>query len=154
MIRAWRLLKSRFSATAFDGEGARLYGGRWNSQGTRVAYASESIALTVLETLVHLQNPGVLSSYSLVSLQFPEELVEILKISELPPDWRASPGPPEIQRIGDQWITSSRSVVLSVPSVIVPSARNYLLNPMHRDFDRVAIDPAEAFVFDKRLLGE
>ena len=72
MITAWRLVKSRHARAAFDGEGARLYGGRWNSPGTRVAYASDSVALAALEVLAHLQSTAVLQAYSLATIRFPE----------------------------------------------------------------------------------
>jgi RES domain-containing protein len=153
VIRAWRLVKARYAATAFDGEGARLYGARWNSQGIRVAYASESVSLALLETLVHLQSLVFLGSYALVGLRFPEELLETLDSSKLPANWRDYPAPLDVQGIGDRWAAGARSLALSVPSVIVPSARNFLINPMHPDFERVTIDPAEPFDFDLRLLS-
>ncbi|MDQ3223821.1 MAG: RES domain-containing protein, partial [Gemmatimonadota bacterium] len=97
MITAWRLVKPRHAADAFDGEGARLHGGRWNSPGTRVAYASDSIALAALEVLAHLQSTSVLQAYSLASLRFPAESVEVLETTALPSRWRRFPSPPENQ---------------------------------------------------------
>ena len=152
MIRAWRPIKSRYAATAFDGEGARLHGGRWSSPGTLVAYASDSVALATLEVLVHLQSTALLASYSLASLQFPEELVEGLDVSALPRQWRRFPPSPEIQAVGDRWVSDARSVVLRVPSVIIPTASNFLLNPARADFEKLTIEPPRPFVFDPRLL--
>ena len=153
MITAWRLVKSRHAAAAFDGEGARLYGGRWNSPGTRVAYASDSIALAALEVLAHLQSTAVLQAYSLVSLSFPDESVELLPTTSLPGRWRRFPSSPENQAIGDQWVAQGRSLILRVPSAIIPSAANYLINPAHPEFSRVVIARPERFVFDPRLLS-
>lgn len=153
MITAWRLVKSRHAAAAFDGEGARLHGGRWNSPGTRVAYASDSIALAALEVLAHLQSTAVLQAYSLVSLSFPDESVELLPTSSLPARWRRFPSPPENQAIGDQWVTGGRSLILRVPSAIIPSAANYLINPARPEFSRVVIARPERFAFDPRLLS-
>ncbi len=152
MIRAWRLVKSRYAATAFDGEGARLNGGRWNSPGILVAYASDSVALATLEVLAHLQSTAVLAYYSLASLRFPQELVEELEVLALPAQWRRFPAPPEIQAFGDQWAKSLRSAVLRVPSAIIPSDHNFLLNPAHPDFGKVIIEPPKPFEFDPRLV--
>ena len=153
MISAWRLIKSRHAAAAFDGEGARLHGGRWNSPGTRVAYASDSIALAALEVLAHLQSTAVLQAYSAVSLSFPDESVELLPTSSLPARWRRFPSPPENQAIGDQWVAQGRTLILRVPSAIIPSAANFLINPSHPEFAKVVIGRPERFAFDRRLLS-
>ena len=147
------MIKSRHAASAFDGEGARLHGGRWNSPGTRVAYASDSIALATLEVLAHLQSTAVLQAYSVVSLSFPDESVELLQTSSLPARWRRFPSPPENQAIGDQWVAQGRSLILRVPSAIIPSAANFLINPSHSGFGKVLIGRPERFTFDPRLLG-
>lgn len=152
MPKIWRLVKTRYAATPFDGESARLYGGRWNSPGTRVAYGCGSIALAVLEVLVHLQASQFLSSYSLVSADVPDDLVELLSIAKLPEAWTPSPPPGEITAIGDGWITANTGAVLAVPSVIVQSEHNYLINPAHRDVARITIDPPVPFVIDPRLV--
>lgn len=153
MIRAWRLVKSGYAASAFDGEGARSYGGRWNRPGTRVAYASDSVALATLEVLAHLQSTALLPSYLLATLQFSDELIEELDLTTLPAHWRRFPAPPELQAIGDRWVKEFRSVVLRVPSAVVPSGYNFLLNPMHPRFAGVIIDSPVPFEFDPRLLG-
>jgi RES domain-containing protein len=152
MIKAWRLVKWRFARTAFDGEGARLYGGRWNSPGTRIAYASESVALATLEVLVHLQASALLPSYALAAIRFPEDLVEALDLSPLPANWKQFPSSPDVQAIGDQWIKELRSAILRVPSAVIPSAYNFLLNPTHPDFARVVVEPPEPYEFDPRLV--
>ena len=95
-MRLWRLVKTKYAESAFDGEGARLHGGRWNSPGTLVAYASDSSALAVLEVLVNLKDDSVLSSYSLVSATIPDELIETLDRRALPTNWNSSPVPPAV----------------------------------------------------------
>ena len=152
MIAAWRLSKTRWASSAFDGEGARLHGGRWNSIGTRVAYASESIALATLEVLVGLQDTAVLFSYSLIRVEFPEDLVEDLPKQALPPAWNGHPPSPETQRIGDRWVAEARSAVLRVPSAVVDAESNFLLNPRHAGFGRVRVHPPQPFRMDPRLL--
>lgn len=152
MITAWRLVKSRHARAAFDGEGARLHGGRWNSPGTRIAYASDSIALAALEVLAQLQSTAVLQTYALASIRFPEELVEVLQANSLPKGWRRFPSRPENHAIGDSWAAAGRSLVLRVPSAIIPPASNFLINPAHADLSRVVIERPERFTFDTRLL--
>jgi RES domain-containing protein len=154
LITAWRLVKSRHARAAFDGEGARLYGGRWNSVGTRIAYASDSVALAALEVLAHLQSTAILQAYSLATIRFPGSLVETLDAASLPPEWRRFPSPPENQMLGDKWVAESRSLVLRVPSAIVPSACNYLINPSHSRFDAAVVQAPEGFAFDPRLLKQ
>jgi RES domain-containing protein len=154
LLTAWRLVKSRYAATAFDGEGARLFGGRWNSPGTRVAYASDSAALAALEVLTHLQSISVLQQYFVATIQFPERLVETLDLSMLPDSWRSFPSPSENHVIGDRWVAEGRSLVLRVPSAIIPSAGNYLINPEHLQFESAVVGRPEPFAFDARLLGK
>ena len=153
MATCWRIVKNRHAATAFDGEGARLYGGRWNSPGTPMVYASSTISLAVLEVLVHVQEASLLSSYSLIAARFDDAFVERLDRSMLPEGWRAYPAPSELQRMGDQWVRNQRSAVFEVPSVIVERESNYLLNPAHLDFSSVVIGEPEPFTFDERLLA-
>lgn len=151
-VTAWRLIKTRYAASAFDGEGARLHGARWSSPGVRVAYAAESTALAVLEVLVYLRASGVLSSYSFAEVRFPEASVMKVRTEALPSGWAESPAPASVQRVGDDWVREARSVVLRVPSVVLAGAFNYLLNPLHPDFPRVLVGPTRPFAFDPRLL--
>jgi RES domain-containing protein len=152
MINAWRISKSRYATTVFDGEGARLNGGRWNSVGTRVAYASESVALATLEVLVGLQDTAILATYSVTRTEFPEDLVEVLDRRTLPATWNRHPPSPETQKVGDVWVAQARSVVLKVPSAIVEAEHNYLLNPRHPQFGTVLVHAPKPFQLDLRLL--
>ena len=153
MLTLWRVAKTRHADSAFEGEGARLYGGRWNSVGVRVAYASESIALACLEVLVGLQRSGVLASYSLVSARLDEAIVESLPAASLPAGWRNHPPSGESQAVGDRWVTEQRSAVLRVPSAIIEVESNYLLNPEHPEFGRITISAPVPFAFDARLVA-
>ena len=152
-MQLWRLVKTPYGDSAFDGEGARLYGGRWNRRGTRVAYASSNSALAVLEVLVHLTGGGgSIPGYSLIAASLPDSLVEDLGPELLPSEWRVSPIPTSVQSIGDQWAVSKRSTGLRVPSVLVDGGFNILLNPLHADFSQLTIDSVTKFSFDHRLL--
>jgi RES domain-containing protein len=106
-----------------------------------------------LEVFIHLETSTLLPIYSLVQVAFEESLIEELEVEGLPPNWRASPPPVEVQSIGDQWIDEERSAVLKVPSVILPIEAVYLLNPQHPDFDKLTMSTPIPFSFDKRLLG-
>jgi RES domain-containing protein len=151
-ITAWRIVKARHAASAFDGEGARVEGGRWNSPGTAVVYTSQSAALAALEMLVHLGRGSILAAYVLIRCTFDEGLVSGLDRRRLPKNWRSYPPPPELQLIGDEWVKSGTSAVLDVPSAIIETESNYLLNPQHRDFQAIRVMRPQPFEFDLRLL--
>ena len=151
MPTVWRFVKTKYAATAWDGEGAHEYGGRWNSPGTRVAYASGSVSLAMLEVLVHLNASQLFASYSLVSARIPDRLVQVFPRDQLPANWKESPAPAEAATIGDAWVASGRSVALALPSAIVDTELNYLLNPAHRDFSRVTLGIPRKYPFDARL---
>lgn len=151
MTRAWRIIKSRFAADAFSGEGARLYGGRWNSTGIAIVYTAGSVSLATLELLVHLDNTSVLPSFSICPVDFDDSLVESLDLATLPRDWHQSPPPTSLQTIGDDWISRGSSVVLRVPSAVIKNENNYLINPEHTDFKKLVIGSMEAFKLDSRL---
>jgi RES domain-containing protein len=151
---SWRIVKQRFREGAFSGEGARLYGGRWNSPGRPVVYTAEHASLAVLEILAHLEFAAIVSDYVLIRAEFDEALLEVVEIKQLPRDWRIYPAPQSLRAIGDQWLEEKRSAVLSVPSVIVPVERLYLFNPLHADFRKIVIAEPQEFPFDTRLRKE
>jgi RES domain-containing protein len=148
---SWRIVKQHFREGAFSGEGARLYGGRWNSPGHPVVYTAEHASLAMLEILAHLEFAAIISDYVLIRAEFDEALLEVIETKQLPRDWRIYPAPQSLRTIGDQWLEEKRSAVLSVPSVIVPVERLYLFNPLHADFKKIAIGEPQEFPFDTRL---
>jgi RES domain-containing protein len=149
MITAWRITKIKFQDSAFTGEGAEIAGGRWNSQGTRIVYASSSVSLAVLEILVHLSS-SILPAYILIPFSFDEKLVSELKEEDLPKDWASHP-PVASQQIGDNWVQDQTSLLLKVPSVVVPLEANYLLNPAHPEIDKINISQPVPLPLDGRL---
>jgi RES domain-containing protein len=151
MKSAWRIVKEKHAATAFDGEGAWRFGGRWNSQGTRLIYTSGTLSLAALETLVHL-NPPVPLRYVAILASFDAALMESIPASELPGEWMEEPPPQSTKAIGDQWAKQARSAVLEMPSVIIPTESNFLLNPAHPDFKKIKIGKPVPFAWDPRLL--
>lgn len=151
-ITAFRITHAKYVANAFDGEGARQFGGRWNSPGTPMVYVSSSRSLATLELLVHLEDLAtVRGTYMLIPLTFDESVMEEANTSALQVGWNASQVAPSTQLLGDRWITSGTSAVLKVPSVVTPGEYNYLINPRHPDFSRVEIGAATRFEPDPRL---
>ncbi len=150
-VHAFRIVKERLAKDAFTGEGARLYGGRWNSPGRPAVYTSSSQSLAMLEMLVHLQARHLLRTYVLLEVQFDDRLVTDVDSRRLPRDWRSSPAAPAVRQFGDDWVASNDSAVLRVPSAIVPREPNYLLNPRHRQFAELTIGKKYPIDFDARL---
>lgn len=150
-MRAWRIVKEKHAASAFNGEGAWLYGGRWNSRGTRVVYTSATLSLAALENLVHL-TPPIAFRYVAIAIDFDKRLLKRIDQKSLPTDWHAEPPIQASKEIGDLWVREARSAVLEIPSAIIPSEPNYLLNPAHPDFKKIIIYKATSFSFDPRLL--
>jgi RES domain-containing protein len=153
MIRAWRIVKSRYSADAFSGEGARLYGGRWTSCGIAMVYTAGSRSLATLELLVHLDNTLVLPSFSVCPVDFDDPLVEVIDPATLPRDWRQAPPPISLQTVGDDWISRGSSVVLRVPGAVIEGEYNYLINPVHIDSKKLVIGSMEVLMLDPRLIS-
>ena len=151
-VSGWRIVKRKLSREAFSGEGARLYGGRWNSPGRSVVYAAQSQSLAALELLVHLENSDLLYEYVVIEARFDPSLVTHLPKSDLPKDWRASPPPASTHAIGDAWIAEEPSPVLQVPSAVIPVENVFLLNPQHSTFGKIRIGEPLPFEFDLRLL--
>lgn len=151
MVSAWRIVKARFAENAFDGEGARRSGGRWNSAGTSVVYASSTASLAMLEMLVHLGSAAVLPGYVLIECRLDPALVLRLQRVVLPANWREDPAPAEARAIGDRWVRQGRSLALEVPSVLLPQEHNFLINPAHPKFASVKILPPTPFRWDERL---
>ncbi len=150
---AYRLVHARHAASAFDGEGARRYGGRWNSKGKRTVYVAQSEALALLEVLVHLGNAWALSRYRLFRIELPAEHVQPLDRQALPANWREDPAPAATAAIGDAWLGGD-ALALAVPSTIAVRDHSYLLNPQHPAFAAVvaAAEPL-ALAIDRRLPG-
>jgi RES domain-containing protein len=150
-LSAWRITKQKYAKTAFDGEGARFYGGRWNSPGTAMIYTSQSQSLAVLELLVHLDEIELLKKYILFEVWLPSSYVSDLDLSNLPANWRTDPVPASVRVIGDEWAAAGSSAALRVPSVLVPGESNFLLNPRHPDFRKLRIGKPFPFQFDPRF---
>jgi RES domain-containing protein len=151
-LTAWRVDKAKRARTSFNGEGAAIEGGRWNSAGVRVVYLSANLAMAALEKFVHLPKP-LPAGMKLVRTEvtFSDSLVHRVNLADLPADWRIAPPTASTQAIGDTWARDSVSAILAVPSVLIPEEVHYLLNPSHPDFKKVKTGTPEDFTFEYRI---
>jgi RES domain-containing protein len=148
-VRVWRLQRATYAA--LSGEGARRYGGRWNSRGAPVVYAASSLSLATLELLVHVDPDLVPDDLLAYEIHVPDDLGrDVVGHRDLLSDWR-EPENPHCKTIGDSWLAEGRVPLLLVPSVIVPEEINVLINPVHPDAGRVTVVSDRPYVFDSRL---
>lgn len=147
----WRIILKLHLSQAFDGEGARQFGGRWNRLGTRVVYASATLSLAALEFFVNLDRDTEPDQLVAISADTPDDMrIEYIEVSDLPKNWRSYPVTEELQDLGTAWVASASTAMLVVPSAVIPEERNYLLSPAHPDFKRFRLNKPEAFHFDPR----
>lgn len=151
-MRVFRVLRAAFARTPFDGEGAYRYGGRWSSAGTRIAYASEHQSLAMLEYFVHLDPEDSPDDLVLATADVPDDVSRRwVAISSLPENWRETPAPPELSRIGDEFVRHAGSCGLLVPSALAVQESNWLINPLHTDFPRINLNTPEPLRYDPRM---
>ncbi len=151
MLEVWRLVTGRFADTAFSGEGARRYGGRWNRKGVPVVYTSASLSLAMLEMLV--QDQPLRARYVTIRAQIPSRIgIERVDIEQLPPNWRDLAALETLRAIGSEWAAGLATAVLAVPSAVIPVETNYVLNPRHPRCSEIAIGEPQELVTDLRLV--
>ena len=149
-MRLWRIASAAHAA--FDGEGARRYGSRWTRRGLAVVFASATLSLAALERFVHADPDLEPIDLVALSIEIAERVaVETVEIDDLPANWRTYPAPSSLGAIGERWLRAARTAVLSVPSVVIPHERNFLLNPVHAEFAKLAVRSTEPFSFDPRM---
>jgi RES domain-containing protein len=152
MLTAWRIVAAKYKSKAFTGDGARLFGGRWNNKGVAVIYTAGSLALASIELVVHLPSPKLLETFVRIPVRFDPSLVQDLPAADLPREWQSRPISPKTKAIGDAWVRQQRCAVLKVPSIVVPEEHNYLINPAHPDFDKIEVGRPVIYHFDPRLV--
>lgn len=151
MLIVWRMVTARFAQSAFSGEGARLYGGRWNPKGVAMVYTSATQSLAMLEMLV--QDEPLRARYVVIPARLPAGLrIDRVTVDELPGDWRSPEAREHLQALGRDWAKGNSAAALAVPSAVIPSETNYLLNPIHPSFAKIAIGAPQEFVTDLRLI--
>lgn len=152
MIRVFRVLREAYARAPFDGEGAYRYGGRWSSPGTRLVYTSEHQSLAMLEYFVHLDPEDAPDDLVLATADVPDNLSrEQLHPRGMPADWRETPGPPELAHIGDGFVKKGESCLLLVPSALAVNENNWLINPQHPEFRKIALQAPEPLRYDARM---
>ncbi|WP_341663330.1 RES family NAD+ phosphorylase [Vibrio sp.] len=154
-MQLYRLTQKKFADSPFSPEGAKLYGGRWNSKGTEALYFSESESLCSLEVFVHVNNdPNIVDQYDLYRIEIPNKLVAKLDIEDLPKTWRHIPASEATQEIGDQFLNQAKPLyaALQVPSTISPRDHNYVVNPNHPAMKNIFSQHEKLeFEFDPRI---
>lgn len=133
-----------------SGTGAAMFGGRWNKKGTPVLYTGESKDIALLETIVHL--PPLLSpKLDILTIEIPDDSVFSLDVKQLPSNWKMYPAPVILSEIGEQWIREAKFIAMKVPSSIIHTSYNYILNCRHPEYAKVKLISLQNFEFDSRL---
>lgn len=145
----YRISRTKFAAD-LSGEGARLYGGRWNPKGIPCLYTAASISLAVLEFSVHANMDELPRALSIATIKIPDDFHD-LRIETLPGDWNRWPSPASTRDLGGSLLYSQKDLVIRVPSTVIPKEFNYLINPLHSHFKQVKLMSVEDFVFDIRI---
>lgn len=150
-MQAWRI--ARAAHRALDGEGARLAGGRWNSPGVPVVYASSTLSLAALEYLVHVDIEDVPDDLLALGIEVPDDAGSLeIRLDQLPPDWNRVEDHPACVDLGDEWAVTADALLLAVPSAIIPEELNLLINPAHPAAKTIRVTSSRQFAFDPRLL--
>ncbi len=147
----YRIVGTRRAATALDGEGARKIGGRWNPQGTPVAYLTESRALAALEIMVHFGRDVAQASWSVIEVEVSERMIESPSLEKLPSDWNNSASLSASQTFGTDWVEAGKRLAILLPSAVIPEERIMMINVRHNDFSKIKVSPPVPFYFDPRL---
>lgn len=124
---------------------------RWNKDGQHVIYAAESRALCALELLAHTNGVVPAGNYKAMVIEIPETEIEEITAEELPKNWKSVKAYPQLQRIGSMWYEESKQLLLKVPSVLISTEFNYVINTKHPTFEKVSIASLESFFWDDRL---
>jgi RES domain-containing protein len=149
-MKVYHLGKTNF-ATSLTGEGAKLYGGRWNLIGSPCLYTSESKALCVLEYAANGSLEEMPGNLSVTVYSLPDKSWKEFHANDLPEGWQQVPAAEITKEWGSILLHEAKYLALKIPSVIIPSEYNFVLNPLHPDFKKVKIKEVHSFSFDKRI---
>lgn len=138
-------------AAQLSGEGAKLHGGRWNSIGIPCIYTSESIALCVLEYAANVMVGQMPPLLSVTVYTIPDKSWREFSLTDLPENWQEVPAPYETKVFGSQLLNEAKYLALKLPSAVISSEHNYILNTLHPDFKKIKIKEILLFNFDSRI---
>ena len=146
----YRITKSKH-AVDISGIGASLYPGRWNKKGSPVLYTGVNQEIALLENIVHIP-PLISPALDILYLEIPDDSILVMDIKDLPKSWAQFPAPTILSEMGQKWIENGRTLALQVPSSIIPSSANIILNCRHARYSEVKILEQKRFHFDSRLI--
>lgn len=146
----YRIVQAKWAATAMDGEGARLFGGRWNPVGVPSVYLAGSRALAALEIVVHAPREVMRLEWRLIEVEVPDQWIEVAKPKNTPSDWQALPSSPGARNFGGKWLQSG-ALALALPSVVIPEESTLLVNPRNPDAAKLKVSEPKVFRFDPRV---
>jgi RES domain-containing protein len=152
LTRVYRILRKPYSKKPLDGEGAYLFGGRWSSTGTRLAYTAAHLSLAMIEYFIHIDPDDPPSDLVMVTAEIPDKVSRIsISPKRLPSTWRRNPSPPDLASIGDRFASNARAAILVVSSALAPTESNWLINPRHPEFSMIRLRSIEPFDYDRRF---
>lgn len=149
-MKVYRISRTKY-ARDLSGEGARLFGGRWNQKLIPCLYTAESRSLAVLEYTVNINIDDIPRALSMITLEIPDKDILRPTMLALPGDWDAVPAPESTKDFGTSLLRQQHRLVIRVPSSVVPEEYNYLINPLHPDITGVKILNVADFVYDVRI---
>lgn len=151
-MRIFRIAKTKY-IDDLSGEGARLYGGRWNKVGDAMLYFAQNISLSLLEIIVHVDYEELPLEYSFVEVEIPDSSIKkIQSIDFIKPKWSTEAAVNQLQMLGSNWLKKNDGLAMKVPSAVLHHECNILINPSHKDFGKLKIIRTEKVDFDPRLL--
>ena len=154
-MNVYRIGKKKFIKD-LSGDGARIFGGRWNYPGYCVLYTAESISLVILE---YITKAGAveeqLKDLSIAYIEIEDDAsTSEIRTGDLPAHWNNFPAPEDCKKIGTDWLISAKSLILRAPAVSAPDSYNILLNPSHPEIEKVQLIKVAAFQPDIRLKNQ
>jgi RES domain-containing protein len=151
-MKVYRIGRSKHAGD-LTGEGARLFGGRWNHKGIPCLYTSESRALALLEYSVNVNLDDVPRALTMAIIEISDSSIKIISEAQLPGNWKHAPAPSETKDFGTNLFKNEQFSVFKIPSTVVPEEFNYLLNPLHQDSKLFKLLEIKDFIYDIRIQG-
>ena len=150
-MRIYRIAKTQY-INDLSGEGARLFGGRWNKVGDVMLYFSQNLSLSLLEIIVHVEYAKLPLDYSFLEVEIPDSSIKnIQSIDFIEPKWSTEAAVNQLQMLGSNWLKRKESLAMRVPSAVMHQENNILINPLHKDIAKLKIIKMDKMDFDPRL---